>query len=69
MCQNKSGSISFRDKIVCATAGNRHRHARDHVTRALDDNASANDELKAQVPIWKKEHYADGHADWKANKP
>ena len=27
------------------------------------------DELKARVPIWKKEHYADGDADWKANQP
>jgi len=26
------------------------------------------DALKARVPIWKKEHYADGEADWKANK-
>jgi len=25
------------------------------------------DTLKARVPIWKKEHYADG-AEWKANK-
>jgi molybdopterin synthase catalytic subunit len=25
------------------------------------------DELKRTVPIWKKEHYGDGDANWKEN--
>ena len=40
-----------------------------HRDEAYQASRFAIDELKAQVPIWKKEHYADGHADWKANKP
>lgn len=40
-----------------------------HRDEAYQASRFAIDELKAQVPIWKKEHYADGTADWKANKP
>ena len=40
-----------------------------HRDEAYQASRFAIDELKAKVPIWKKEHYADGNADWKANKP
>ena len=38
-----------------------------HRREALEGVAYAIDWLKAEVPIWKKEHYDDG-SEWKANK-
>lgn len=40
-----------------------------HRKEALEACHFLIDELKASVPIWKKEVYDDGHApEWKANK-
>lgn len=39
-----------------------------HRDEAYQASRFAIDALKARVPIWKKEHYADGAADWKANQ-
>ena len=38
-----------------------------HRADALRACAWAIDELKAKVPVWKKEVYADGDDSWKAN--
>lgn len=32
------------------------------------DSSFADRDIWVRVPIWKREHYADGAADWKANK-
>ncbi len=42
--------------------------ATPHRGEAYAASRYAIDELKARVPIWKKEHYADGQADWKENE-
>lgn len=39
-----------------------------HRREALEACQFAIDELKAQVPIWKKEVYEDEQAVWKANR-
>jgi molybdopterin synthase catalytic subunit len=36
----------------------------DHRAAAFDACRYIIDELKARVPIWKKEHYARGAAEW-----
>jgi molybdopterin synthase catalytic subunit len=41
--------------------------AAPHRAQAFDACEYAIDELKARVPIWKKEQYADGAAAWRAN--
>jgi molybdopterin synthase catalytic subunit len=38
-----------------------------HRGEAFDACRFAIDELKRRAPIWKKERYADGSAEWKAN--
>ena len=38
--------------------------AAPHRAPAFDACRWAMDELKASVPIWKKEHYVDGSEDW-----
>ena len=52
-----SGDIAV---VVCATAV--HRKA------AFAACEYAIDALKARAPIWKREVYADGSANWKANE-
>ena len=40
--------------------------AAPHRALAFDGCEYAIDELKSRVPIWKKEHYRDGEATWRA---
>ena len=39
-----------------------------HRGAAFDASRWAMEQVKATVPIWKKEHYADGGADWVEGK-
>ena len=39
-----------------------------HRAAAFDASRWAMEQVKATVPIWKKEHYADGGADWVEGK-
>ena len=41
--------------------------AAPHRAQAFDACEFAIDELKARVPIWKMERYADGTTAWRAN--
>jgi len=40
-----------------------------HRAVAFDACEYAIDELKQRVPIWKKEHYVGGDAEWRENAP
>lgn len=40
----------------------------EHRKESLDAVSFAINDLKASVPIWKKEHYDEGDASWKYNK-
>lgn len=43
--------------------------ASPHRAEAYDASRTALERLKAEVPIWKREHYADGEAAWREEEP
>ncbi|KAJ3078510.1 Molybdopterin synthase catalytic subunit [Quaeritorhiza haematococci] len=59
--QHRIGSCPVGEDSVCVATSSPHR--RD----ALEACAWLIDELKASVPVWKKEVYEDGTKSWKAN--
>lgn len=59
---HRIGELAVGEVSVVISASAPHRD------RAYQASRYAIDALKQRVPIWKKERYADGEADWKANK-
>lgn len=59
--QHKLGDCPVLEVSVAIVIASAHRKD------SLEALHFAIDELKAAVPIWKKEHYRDGGADWKSN--
>lgn len=43
--------------------------ASPHRTAAYETSRTALERLKAEIPIWKREHYADGGAAWREEEP
>lgn len=43
--------------------------ASPHRATAYDASRTALERLKAEVPIWKREHYADGRSVWREEEP
>lgn len=60
---HRVGSLSLGEPAVVVAVAAAHRGV------AFDACEYAIDELKARVPIWKKEHYRDGDAHWRENAP
>jgi molybdopterin synthase catalytic subunit len=58
---HRTGTLQVGEPSVAVAAAAPHRAA------AFDACEYAIDELKRRVPIWKKEHYADGAAEWRDN--
>jgi|SRR5580700_38849 molybdopterin synthase catalytic subunit len=58
---HRIGNLRVGDISVAVIAAAVHRDA------AFDASRYAIDQLKRRAPIWKKEHYADGAAEWRAN--
>jgi len=56
--EHRVGTLALGDVSVAIAAS--HPHRRD----ALDATRFVIEELKRRVPIWKREHYADGTRDW-----
>jgi molybdopterin synthase catalytic subunit len=56
--QHRIGVLALGDVSVAIVAA--HPHRRD----ALDATRFVIEELKKRVPIWKREHYADGTREW-----
>jgi molybdopterin synthase catalytic subunit len=56
--EHRIGELALGDVSVAIAASHRHRRA------ALDATRYAIEELKKRVPIWKREHYADGAREW-----
>ena len=54
VCVHRTGSLALGDVSVWAAVTAAHRDAAFAACRYIID------ETKARVPIWKKEHYADG---------
>jgi molybdopterin synthase catalytic subunit len=56
--EHRIGVLGLGDVSVAIAAS--HPHRRD----ALDATRFVIEELKKRVPIWKREHYADGTREW-----
>lgn len=57
-CVHRTGSLALGDIAVWVAVAAAHRAA------AFDACRFIIDEAKLRVPIWKREHYADGSAQW-----
>jgi molybdopterin synthase catalytic subunit len=57
-CVHRTGSLSLGDVAVWISVSAGHRAAAFEACRFLID------EMKARLPIWKREHYADGSSEW-----
>ena len=56
--EHRTGRLAIGDLAVVVAVSSPHRHTAFEAGRHLIDT------LKATVPIWKKEHWADGGAHW-----
>jgi molybdopterin synthase catalytic subunit len=57
-CAQRTGALAPGDVAVWVGVLAEHRSA------AFDACRFVIDELKARVPVWKREHYADGTSGW-----
>ncbi|HEY1538361.1 MAG TPA: molybdenum cofactor biosynthesis protein MoaE [Solirubrobacteraceae bacterium] len=57
-CVHRVGAVPLGDPSVVVAASAAHR------AEAFDGARALLDAVKAQAPIWKKEHYEDGAAAW-----
>lgn len=57
-CVHRTGSLSLGDIAVWVAVTAAHRGA------AFDACRYIIDEIKARLPIWKKEHYEGGSSEW-----
>lgn len=57
-CAHRTGALQIGDLAVWVGVTAAHRGA------AFDACRYVIDEVKARVPIWKKEHYVDGVSEW-----
>jgi molybdopterin synthase catalytic subunit len=56
--EHRVGTLALGDISVAIAASHAHR------ADALDATRFVIEELKRRVPIWKREHYADGAREW-----
>lgn len=57
-CVHRIGALQIGDLAIWVGVAAAHRDAAFGACRYVIDEA------KARVPIWKKEHYADGTSEW-----
>ena len=57
-CVHRSGLLEIGDCAVWVGVSAPHRDEAFKACRYIID------EIKARLPIWKKEHYVDGDSDW-----
>lgn len=60
---HRLGDVPVGEASVVIAIASAHRAA------AYDASRTALERLKAEVPIWKREHYADGEAVWREEEP
>lgn len=58
VCIHRSGLLELGDCAVIAAATSPHRDEAFRGCRYIID------EIKVRLPIWKREHYADGETGW-----
>ena len=56
--EHRTGTLELREVSVAIAAAHAHR------ADALDATRYVIEQLKKRVPIWKREHYADGTREW-----
>jgi len=56
--EHRVGTLALGDVSVAIVAAHAHR------APALDCTRYVIEEIKKRVPIWKREHYADGAREW-----
>ena len=57
------GTLEVGDASVVIATASAHRQ------QAYETNRLALERLKAEVPIWKREHYVDGKSAWREEEP
>ena len=57
-CVHRAGLLEIGDCAVWVGVSSGHRDEAFHACRYIID------QVKVRLPIWKKEHYADGHSGW-----
>ncbi len=57
-CVHRTGSLAIGDTAIWVGVAAAHRSA------AFDACRWIVDQVKLHVPIWKNEHYVDGHSGW-----
>jgi len=60
---HRLGEVAVGEASVAIAVASPHRAA------AYDASRTALERLKTEVPIWKREHYADGAAAWREEEP
>ncbi len=60
---HRLGDVPVGEPSVVIAIASAHRAA------AYDASRTALERLKAEVPIWKREHYADGDVAWREEEP
>lgn len=60
-CEHRIGALTLGDASVVIAAAHPHRG------EAYDASRLVIEELKKRLPIWKREHYADGDLAWVEN--
>jgi molybdopterin synthase catalytic subunit len=58
VCMHRTGTLALGEIAVWVAVTSGHRAA------AFDACSFIIAEVKARVPMWKKEHYADGTSEW-----
>jgi molybdopterin synthase catalytic subunit len=58
VCVHRTGDLALGEVAVWAGVSAGHRAA------AFDACRYVIDQVKARVPIWKREHYAEGMSEW-----
>jgi molybdopterin synthase catalytic subunit len=57
-CVHRTGMLEIGECAVWVGVSSPHRGEAFQACRQIID------QVKVRLPIWKKEHYADGHTDW-----
>ncbi len=57
------GTLEVGEASVVIASASAHRR------QAYETNRLALERLKAEVPVWKREHYADGRSAWREEEP
>ncbi|HYX25434.1 MAG TPA: molybdenum cofactor biosynthesis protein MoaE [Thermoanaerobaculia bacterium] len=60
---HRLGEVPVGEASVVIAVGSPHRAA------AYEASRTALERLKAEIPIWKREHYADGEEAWREEEP